>query len=184
LVWTINPQDITLVTRALLGQQNPTVYGERRTTPQPPSFSGAVNQLELFNLKSTTAPDSMAFMLGTRWLTAALLVLALPAFAAEYPVQGVFAVTGQQSERELDCKDSRRIAFRGDQRTDTGGGVSAFHNRSITRVDDHTFDIIDEFSNGLIYNAKAPYRLVIIDRDRLELILWPDGKRLRLRRCR
>ena len=76
---------------------------------------------------------------------AACAALTAPATAANYPVSGRWgpAVAGQKGA--IDCAGKRVIAFNGDTRTDSKGGVPAYRNRSVTADGPQQFRVVDEF---------------------------------------
>ena len=111
------------------------------------------------------------------------VALACPARADTYPVAGRFAVGGWTEAGRIDCTGLRVMTFGGRWRRDTGGGVSTFVNRSVARIDEHSFAVVDEFTTGQVYYANAMYDLYIVDADRLLLHLQPGGV-LKLQRCR
>ena len=78
--------------------------------------------------------------------TFALVALATPALADFYPVQGRWGV-GQPSKQPVDCSNLRVIAFNGDQRTDSRGGVPAYRNVSVTPSSGGS-RVVDEFNTG------------------------------------
>ena len=69
----------------------------------------------------------------TRLLTLVVVLAALsaPAFADSYPVNGRFGVVTSFTDKPPDCTGKRVVAFNGNQRTDSKGGVPAYRNRSV-----------------------------------------------------
>ena len=117
-------------------------------------------------------------------LTAMLVVvLAAPIFAAGYPVFGRWGQSASTEKGAVDCSQLRVIEFKGDQRTDSKGGVPAYRLRTITEQDAKTFRVVDEFSTGQIRNAHVDYTLQKIDADHIELNMQPGGV-LKLQRCK
>ncbi|MBV9556062.1 MAG: hypothetical protein JO254_03190 [Pseudolabrys sp.] len=108
--------------------------------------------------------------------------LALPAFAAGYPVQGRWGESKSADKGPVDCSKLRVIAFNGEERTDTGGGVPAYRNLSVT-PDGGGYKITDIFTTGQIRNGRTTYTLVKTDTDRIELRQQVGGT-LKLQRCK
>jgi hypothetical protein len=118
--------------------------------------------------------------------TAALALLALaalsaPALADTYPVSGRYGVGQSRDNGPIDCSKLRVIAFNGDQRTDSKGGVPAYRNVSVTPVGS-SFRIVDAFNTAQI-NARATLTLRKVDADRIEINQQPGGL-LKLQRCK
>jgi hypothetical protein len=67
-------------------------------------------------------------------ILSALLVAALsaPAVADDYPVSGRWGVSTSSTKGAIDCTGTRVISFNGNQRKDSGGGVPAYRNVSVT----------------------------------------------------
>ena len=62
-----------------------------------------------------------------------LAALAAPALAAAlYPVSGKWGQSTSAEPGPIDCAKLRVIEFKGDQRTDSKGGVPAYRIRSVT----------------------------------------------------
>ena len=118
-------------------------------------------------------------------LIPALLVVALaaPALADTYPVAGRWGESKGAEKGAIDCSNRRVIAFNGDQRTDTGGGVPAYRNVTV-RPDGGGYTIVDEFTTGQINAGKTTLTLRRTDDDKIELRLQPSGQVLKLQRCR
>lgn len=114
---------------------------------------------------------------------AATCLLGGAAFADSYPLSGRWGVTASTEKGPVDCTRLRVIAFNGNQRTDSGGGVPAFRNLSIQPSGSSNFRIVDVFSTGQISNAQAKYTLKIVEADRAEMNQQPGGL-LKLRKCR
>ena len=114
---------------------------------------------------------------------AILLAAAAPALAATYPVSGKWGAGAPPSKTAIDCGKLRVIAFNGDQRTDSKGGVPAYRNRTVTAVDAAHFRIVDEFTTGQISAAHVNYTLHKIDGDHIEMEMQHGGT-LKLQRCK
>ena len=106
-----------------------------------------------------------------------------PARADNYPISGRWGVTASTDKGPIDCAKLRVIAFNGNQRTDSGGGVPAYRNRSVQPAGTRTFRIVDVFTTGQISNAQANFTLTIVETDRAEMNLQPGGM-LKLRKCK
>ena len=111
------------------------------------------------------------------------LAFAAPAAAANYPISGAYGESKATGKDRVDCRKVRVIDFRGNQRTDTGGGVPAYRNVSVTRQGDKAFKVVDEFSNGQITGGKVAYTLRQMPEDRIELALDRGGT-IKLQRCK
>jgi hypothetical protein len=116
----------------------------------------------------------------TALVTAALV---LPAHAASYPVSGKWGQSAGGTKGAIDCGGKRVIAFNGNQRTDSGGGVAAYRNKSVTASGASQYRIVDEFTNGMVSNAYANYTLRVLDDDHIELQMQKGGA-LALQRCK
>ena len=116
-------------------------------------------------------------------LVCAAFVLALPAQAGSYPVDGKWGQSASAEKGPIDCGKLRVIAFNGGQRTDSGGGVPAYRNRTVQSSGAGQFRVVDEFSTGQIGNAHVNYTLRLVNADTLELHLEKGGT-LRLRKCK
>ncbi len=81
-------------------------------------------------------------------------LVAAPALADPYPVSGKWGVSASTKKGPIDCGKLRVISFNGEQRTDSGGSVPAFRNRSITRDGADRYQVVDLFTNGMIKNAQ------------------------------
>ena len=110
-------------------------------------------------------------------------VLAGPALADSYPVSGKWGVSTSTDKGPVDCQKLRILSFNGDQRTDTGGGVPAFRNRTLAPLGGGSYRVQDVFTTGQISNAHVDYTLRQIDGDHLELNLDKGGL-LKLRKCK
>jgi hypothetical protein len=117
-------------------------------------------------------------------LTALLVTaLAAPALAQSYPVSGRWGESNGSEKGPIDCTDNRRvIAFLGNQRTDSNGGVPEYRNVSVQSVGQSDYRIVDEFSNTMVSAGHTEYTLRKIDSDRIEMN--QSGTTLNLQRCK
>lgn len=122
-------------------------------------------------------------MKRTTLIALALTALAAPALAASYPVSGKWGESTSADKGPIDCTGKRVIAFNGDQRTDSRGGVPAYRNKSITPESTTRWRVVDEFTTGQISNATVTYTLVRIDADHLVLDLQKGGT-IKLQLCK
>lgn len=95
--------------------------------------------------------------------------LATPAFADGYPVSGRWGQSPSTTKGAIDCAGKRVIAFEGDQRTDSNGGVPAYRNKSVTKVGSSSYRIVDVFTNGQVNNGRVVYTLSVTDGDHIAL---------------
>jgi len=118
-------------------------------------------------------------------LSAALLsVLAMPAQAEVYPVQGKWGQSAGSEKGAIDCTHiERTIEFIGNQRTDSNGGVPSYRNQSVQSEGPSTYRVVDEFTTGLISAGHTTYGLRKIDADHIEMNMQ-DGSSLKLQRCK
>jgi hypothetical protein len=107
--------------------------------------------------------------------------LAAPALADNYPVSGKWGQSASSVSGAIDCTGKRVIAFNGNQRTDTAGGVPAYRNRSVTSAGS-SFRVIDEFATGQI-SGRTSFTLRKVDADHIELAMQ-GGTTLKLQRCK
>lgn len=121
-----------------------------------------------------TAPVALALLSA---------VFATPALADVYPVSGRWGQSASTEKGPIDCGSLRVIAFNGNQRTDSDGGVPAYRNRTVRQADPGRYRVVDEFTTGQIGNAHVNYTLRVVDADRVELNLEKGGT-LKLRKCR
>ena len=112
-----------------------------------------------------------------------LLALTVPAHAAGYPVSGKWGQTSSSEKGPVDCSKLRVIAFNGDTRTDSKGGVPAYRLKSITAEGPSSHRIIDEFTTGQIRNGNMSFTLRQIDADHVEMQLQQGGT-LKLQKCK
>jgi hypothetical protein len=109
--------------------------------------------------------------------------LATPVNAGTYPVSGKWGQTASTEKAPIDCGKLRVIAFNGNQRTDSKGGVPAYRNRTVDAAGAGQYRVVDEFTTGQIANAHVNYTLRVVDADTLEMNLEKGGT-LRLRKCK
>ena len=114
---------------------------------------------------------------------AAFVCAAAPAFADSYPISGRWGVSTSSEKGPIDCAKLRVIAFNGNQRTDSNGGVPAYRNQSVQPGGTSEFRVVDIFTSGQISNAQGRYTLKLIDADRVEMNQQPGG-RVVLRKCK
>jgi len=117
--------------------------------------------------------------------TALLLIAALtaPALADSYPVSGRWGQSDSGKRGPIDCTGKRVITFKGEQRFDTGGGVPAYHNKSVRTDGADQWRIVDQFSNGQISAGNTSLTLTKTDADHIVLDLQ-GGHTLKLQRCK
>jgi len=113
----------------------------------------------------------------------ALIAATTPALADTYPVSGRFGVVQSFTDKPPDCTGKRTIAFNGEQRTDSKGGVPAYRNRSVQAAGASAWRVIDIFTTGQISNAQAVYTLRAVKADQLEMNMQPGGM-IRLQKCK
>jgi hypothetical protein len=115
----------------------------------------------------------------------AILTMAVcaPALADSYPVSGRWGESTSSQKGPIDCTGKRVIAFTGNQRTDSQGGVPAYRNRSVTPEGSLRYRIVDIFTTGQISSGHTGYTLQQIDADHIEMQL-DQGGTLKLRRCK
>ena len=113
----------------------------------------------------------------------ALIALSAPALADTYPVNGRFGVVQGFTDKPPDCTGKRVIAFNGDTRTDSKGGVPAYRNKSVQANGAAAWKVIDIFTTGQISNAQAVYTLRAVKDGQLEMNMQPGGM-LRLQKCK
>ncbi len=116
-------------------------------------------------------------------LLIALTIASAPALADTYPVNGRFGVVQSFTDKPPDCSGKRVIAFNGDQRTDSKGGVPAYRNRSVQAAGTSSWRVIDIFTTGQISNAQAVYTLRQVKDGQLEMAMQPGGA-IKLQRCK
>ncbi len=114
-------------------------------------------------------------------LAAVLIVLACPATAANYPVSGKWGVNPPPTKGPVDCGKLRVIAFNGNQRTDSHGGVPAYRNVSVTPASGG-YRVVDMFTTGQIANANVSYTLHQVDANHVDMT--QGGTTLKLQRCK
>jgi hypothetical protein len=116
-------------------------------------------------------------------LFAMLVTLSAPASAGTYPVSGRWGTPATTAKGAIDCSKLRVITFNGNQRTDSNGGVPAYRNRTVEKIDDARYRVVDVFTTGQISNAHIGYLLRKIDADHIEMVQHPGGT-LKLQRCK
>ncbi len=121
-------------------------------------------------------------MLRALPLVALLAFASVPALADTYPVSGHFGVVPSFTDKPLDCTARRIIAFNGNQRTDSNGGVPAYRNRTVRADGTGRWKVVDIITTGQINNANAVYTLHVVADGRVEMVMQPGGM-LRLQRC-
>jgi len=112
-----------------------------------------------------------------------LTALAAPSQAEVYPVEGKWGQSTSSAKGTIDCNDKRVIAFDGDQRTDSNGGVPAYRNQSVSPEGSSSYRIVDEFSTGQISAGHSSYVLRRVDADHIEMTMQ-QGDSLKLQRCK
>src|SRR5665647_250112 len=112
-----------------------------------------------------------------------LIALAVPAQAATYPISGKWGASSSSEKGPVDCSKLRVIDFKGDQRTDSKGGVPTYRNKSVTPEGASSYRVVDEFTTGQISNAHLTYTLSQRDADHIEMNMQPGGL-LKLQRCK
>ena len=75
------------------------------------------------------------------------------------------------------------INFRGDQRSDSAGGVPGYHLKSVRSDGPSRWRIVDQFTTGQIRAANSNYTLTKIDAFHIELDMTPGGS-LTLQQCK
>ena len=116
-------------------------------------------------------------------LAALMLCATAPALADTYPVSGRFGVVTSFTDKPPDCAGKRVIAFNGDQRTDSKGGVPAYRNKSVQANGASAWKVVDVFTTGQISNAQAVYTLHAVKDGQLEMTMQPGGL-IRLQKCK
>jgi hypothetical protein len=112
-----------------------------------------------------------------------LAVLCGPAPADTYPVSGRWGASTSSDKGPIDCSGKRVIAFNGNQRTDSKGGVPAYRNKSVTADGASRWRVEDIFTTGQISNAHTAYTLQQVDDDHIVMDLQPGGS-VKLQRCK
>jgi hypothetical protein len=128
-------------------------------------------------------PDKRISMRITIMSALLLSVAAVPVQAQVYPVQGRWGQSADTEKGAIDCNGKRVIEFKGDQRTDSNGGVPAYLNQSVTPEGSASYRIVDEFTTGQISAGHTTYALRKIDADHIEMNM-EDGGLLKLQRCK
>jgi len=116
-------------------------------------------------------------------LSAALVAaLTAPARADVYPVSGKWGQSSSTAKGPIDCAGRRVVAFNGNQRTDSNGGVPAYRNQSVTSNGPSQYRIVDVFTTGQISAAHTTYTLKLIDAD--HIVMRMQNGTLNLQRCK
>jgi hypothetical protein len=127
--------------------------------------------------------DANLCVMRTPILFAMLLgILAVPAQAQVYPVQGKWGQSAGTEKGAIDCAGKRVIDFIGNQRTDSDGGVPTYRNKSVVAAGPSSYRVIDEFSTGQISAGQSQYTLRQVDADHIEMIM--DAGAVKLQRCK
>ncbi len=116
-------------------------------------------------------------------IAACLVALIVPTFAATYPVAGRWGESTSSDKGAIDCDNKRVIAFNGETRTDSKGGVPAYRNKTIEPNGSSRWRVVDMFTTGQISNGLMSYTLSQPDPDHLVLAMEKGGT-LRLQRCK
>jgi hypothetical protein len=111
-----------------------------------------------------------------------LTALAAPALAGSYPVSGQWGQSASLEKGAIDCAGKRIIDFKGDQRTDSKGGVPAYRNKTVTDVGPSQYRVVDQFTNGQVNNGSVNYMLRLVDADHIEMS--GQAGSLKLQRCK
>jgi len=114
--------------------------------------------------------------------TALLVALGAPAWAANYPVSGRWGQSASTQKGAIDCTGKRVVTFNGNQRQDTGGGVPAFRNLSVTPDGPAHYSVVDEFTYGSVHAGRVYFTLIKTDADHITLQFQVGGS-LTLQRC-
>ena len=112
-----------------------------------------------------------------------LAALAGPALADNYPGPGRWGESADSDKGPIDCTGKRVIAFNGEQRTDSKGGVPGYRNKSVNGEGASRWRVVDVFTTGQIAYGYMNYTLVRTDADRLEMVQQKGGT-IRLQRCK
>ena len=120
-----------------------------------------------------------------RAATSLLLLAAFsaPALADSYPVSGRWGQSASTSKGPIECHGRRVVTFSGEQRFDTGGGVPAYHIKSVRTDGSDRWRIVDQFTTGQIRAGNTTYTLTQTDADHIVLDLQ-GGSTLKLQRCK
>lgn len=113
----------------------------------------------------------------------AAAALSVSAFADSYPVSGKWGVSASSDKGPVDCSKLRVIDFNDGQRTDSGGGVPAYRNRTVQPDGTNRYRVEDEFTTGQIANAHVDFTLHKVDADHLDMNQDKGGV-LKLRKCK
>ena len=80
----------------------------------------------------------------------AAALLATPALASSYPVNGSYGQSTETKPGPIDCTGLRVIRFAGEQRFDSGGGVPAYRIFDVVRSGTADYRITEDFATGQI----------------------------------
>ena len=104
------------------------------------------------------------------------------AAADAYPVSGRWTYNDASAAGPApDCRKPI-MEFRGAQRLDQAGGVSAYRNVRVDQSSATLYRVVDEFFNVMI-RGRVSYTLRIRDEDHLQIDYDRGGKSVTLRRC-
>ena len=104
------------------------------------------------------------------------------AAADSYPVSGRWTYNDAAASGPApDCRKPT-MEFRGAQRFDSEGGVTAFRNVRVERSSSTLFRVVEEF-NIVRTRGRISYTLRIRDKDHLQLDFDQGGRSVALRRC-
>jgi hypothetical protein len=101
---------------------------------------------------------------------------------AAYPVSGRWTYENASAPGPAKDCSGRIMDFLGVRRHDTGGGVSNYHNVSVSQSSPSFFYVVDEFFNVLV-RGRVEYTLRILDQHHIEIHVPRGGARFALRRC-
>ncbi|HVY59099.1 MAG TPA: hypothetical protein VHA77_14700 [Xanthobacteraceae bacterium] len=103
---------------------------------------------------------------------------------AGYPVSGPWTYENALAPGPAtDCRDTRRMVFRGERRFDNSGGVPDYRNVSVERIDFSVYRLVDEFLTAQA-RGRTSFTLVVLDDDHIRIHLEQSGQTFVLRRCR
>lgn len=109
-------------------------------------------------------------------------LLAAPAFAATYPVQGKWGESNSTDKKPVNCVNLRTIDFQGERRLDSGGGVPDFRALTVQPQGPAVWRVTEEFRTGQVKARNNVVLRLKSDPDRIEID--PDrGATLKLRKC-
>ncbi len=115
-------------------------------------------------------------------ITFACCLLATPALAAGYPVQGKWGESSSMDMKPVDCSRLRTVDFQGERRFDSGGGVPDFRALTVQTQGQSAWKVIEEFRTGQVKARNSVVLRLRTDPDRIEID--PErGATLKLRKC-